>query len=155
MVLQKLVIRHVTDEDIEGIWPIIMGNSDNNKEAFISRVKQKKLLENHYIPVAIFDYEVVGYGWVHDYGQHLRVGHRTARLNDLFVHEEFRNRGIGREIFLSVDQWCKNRNVKWLQWQSSEKATSFYERLGHKGERCPDPDHPFFEIEYETVKEIY
>lgn len=144
----NLIIRQVTIEDIEGIWPIVMDNSDNDKEAFISRVKTKMGMEDHYIPVAKMENKIVGYGWVQDYGPHLRVGHRTARLNDLFVLENYRNRGIGRFIFQSIDEWCKERKVRWLQWQASEKAVSFYERLGYKGERCPDPDHPFFEIEY-------
>jgi hypothetical protein len=86
-------------------------------------------MEDHYIPVAILNNKVLGYVWVQDYGPHIRLGHRKARLNDL---------------------WCEKRNVKWLEWQSSESALAFYEKLGFKGERCPDPEHPFFEIEYET-----
>lgn len=147
-----LIIRHVEPEDIEGMWPIIVKYSDKDKEAFLDRVLQKRELDDHYIPVAILDNKVLGYAWVHDYGPHIRNGYRTARLNDLFVDEQLRRSGIGRELFNSVRIWCESKNVKWLQWQSSEKALPFYERLGLKGDPCPDPGHPFFEIEFEATK---
>jgi GNAT superfamily N-acetyltransferase len=102
-------------------------------------------MDDHYIPVAI-----VQYAWVHDYGPHIRVGHRKASLNDLYVLEQCQRQGVGKHLFIAVKQWCKTRNVKWLEWQSNESAVPFYEKLGYKGERCPDPDHPEFEIEFET-----
>lgn len=149
----SIIIKQVEEHDISSIWPIIESNSDNDRELFFQRVRNKMVLDDHYIPVAIMDGLVAGYAWVHDYGPHIRVGHRTARLNDLFVSINHRRQGVGKELFLSVKSWCARRNVKWLQWQSSEKAIAFYEKLGYKGERCPDPDHPFFEIEFETKVE--
>jgi GNAT superfamily N-acetyltransferase len=151
--IEDLIIRHVEPNDISGMWPIIEHNSDKNRDLFINRVMQKRLLEEHYIPVALVHNKVCGYAWVHDYGPHIRVGFRTARLNDLFICEEYRRKGLGQQLFLAVRRWCETRNVKWLQWQSSEKAIPFYESLGLKGNPCPDPGHPFFEIEFSTNKE--
>jgi hypothetical protein len=62
--------------------------------------------------------------------------------------------GIGRELFIAVRKWCEIKNVRWLQWQSSEKAIPFYESFGLKGDRCPDPVHPFFEIEFNTKSKL-
>lgn len=149
----ELVIRHAEPNDISGMWPIIEHHSDNNKDLFIDRVMQKRLLVDHYIPVALADNKVLGYAWVHDYVPHIRAGFRTARLNDLFVKEGHRREEIGRQLFLAVRGWCESRNIKWLQWQSSQEAIPFYESLGLKGDPCPDPGHPFFEIEFSTMKE--
>jgi len=145
----ELLIRQVEPEDIGHLWPIIEDNSDHNREAFITRVMEKRMLDGHFIPVALWNGAVAGYAWVHDYGPHIRVGHRTARMNDLFVHPDYRRRGIGRELVMAAAGWCEDRGVRWLQWQASAKAVSFYERLGYKGDPCPDPDHPFFEIRFE------
>jgi GNAT superfamily N-acetyltransferase len=150
---EELLIRHVEPDDIVGMWPIIEHNSDKNRDLFINRVMQKRVLEDHYIPVALLNNKVLGYAWVQDYGPHIRVGYRTARMNDLFVDAEHRRKGTGRELVFAVKRWCEGRNVKWLQWQSSEKAIPFYESLGLKGDPCPDPGHPFFEIEFNTKKE--
>lgn len=147
---EGLLIRHAEPDDISGMWPIIEHNSDHNKELFIDRVMAKISLEDHYIPVALLQSKVVGYAWVHDYGPHIRVGHRTARMNDLFVDDNYRRQGVGRELFFAVRSWCESRSVRWLQWQSSERAVPFYESLGLKGDPCPDPGHPFFEIEFHT-----
>jgi len=151
----EVLIRAVEETDIINMWPIVQFRSDSDKENFIARVKLKRKLEDHFIPVALMGNKVVGYAWVHDYGPHIRVGHRKARLNDLYVLEEYQRQGIGKKLFLSVRDWCERRNVKWLEWQSNESAISFYEKMGYKGERCPDPDHPEFEITFETKKEIF
>lgn len=98
--MEDLIIRHVQPNDIPGMWPIIKNNSDQNRDLFINRVMQKRLLEDHYIPVALVNNKVVGYAWVHDYGSHIRVGFRTARLNDLFVDEDHRRKGVGQQLFL-------------------------------------------------------
>jgi hypothetical protein len=36
-----------------------------------------------------------------------------------------------------------------MEWQASSDALGFYERLGLRGEACSDPDHPFFEIDFQ------
>jgi GNAT superfamily N-acetyltransferase len=78
----------------------------------------------------------------------LRTGARTARLHDLFVTPDHRRRGIGSALFLAVKTWAERRGVRYLEWQASRAALPFYERLGYTGDPCPQPDYPFFEIEF-------
>ena len=51
-------------------------------------------------------------------------------------------------MFNGVLNWARKERVNWLQWQASESAVKFYEKLGYSGDPCPDPEHPFFEIEF-------
>lgn len=102
----------------------------------------------HCIIVAEGNQTLLGYAWAQSYGQHLRTGDVTARLNDLFVLPEHRKLGIARGLLESVITWAKENNVKYLQWQANKTSTAFYERLGYVSTPDPDPEHPFFEIEF-------
>jgi GNAT superfamily N-acetyltransferase len=103
---------------------------------------------DHILAVAAEGDALVGYAWAHDYGPHLRSGSRLARLNDLYVDPARRKRGHGRRLFMYVREWARSRGVRWLQWQAGRGATGFYERLGLRGDPCPDPEHPEFEIDF-------
>lgn len=93
---------------------------------------------------------LVGYASLQDYGPHLRSGnkHRIVRMHDLFVLEPYRRQGVARALLEGVKDWCRARPVRYLEWQAGEKATGFYERLGYKGEPCPQPEFPSFEIDF-------
>ena len=145
-----ITIRPVQPTDTPLLLPLLvaMGFVDNPNaaEARIIRSTEDK---NHFLPVALFNNQIIGYAWVQDYGAHLRSGEHTARLHDLFVLPQYRKRGIARSLMEAIVDWAQNQPIKWLQWQASASAVPFYERLGYTGERCPDPEHPFFEIEFE------
>ena len=47
-----------------------------------------------------------------------------------------------------VVQWASHR-VRYLQWQAHEsRSASFYERLGYRGDPCPQPEYSDFEITF-------
>ncbi|MGM0884996.1 MAG: N-acetyltransferase family protein [Bacillota bacterium] len=143
----KAFIREALQQDVPLLWEFLKSYSDE-EDAFINRVSLKIDSLDHHISIALMDSQVVGYAWVQDYGTHLRTGFKTARFHDLIVAEHLRMNGIGRELFESVKNWSQHRGVRWLQWQASPKAIVFYERLGLQGEPCPQPEYPFFEIEF-------
>ena len=92
----------------------------------------------------------VGYAAAQDFGAPLRSGDagRIARLHDLFVAPSARRKGVGAALVAEVTAWASTR-VRYLQWQAHEtSAAPFYERLGHVGQPCPQPDYPEFEIEF-------
>ncbi|MBB5112837.1 GNAT superfamily N-acetyltransferase [Micromonospora echinospora] len=89
---------------------------------------------------------MIGYAAAQDHGPHLRSGdaHRTVRLHDLYVRPDRRRDGVGRVLFTAVRRWAAGR-ARHLEWQAHhERAAPFYERLGHRGDPCPQPDHPTF-----------
>lgn len=100
--------------------------------------------EYHFVGVAEAHGRVIGYAWAQDYGPHLRSGEAIVRIHDLFVDPDERRRGAGAALFSHVRDWASERGATYLQWQASHDAIPFYRALGHIGDPCPDPDHPFF-----------
>jgi GNAT superfamily N-acetyltransferase len=142
--------RRATLEDWSSLYPLLeqMGSTQSEEK---SRARFKEILEDklHFIVVAESK-NLVGYAWTQSYGAHLRSGDVTARLNDLFVTPAQRNQGIAKGLLESVIVWAQTLNVGYLQWQANKKSAAFYERLGHVAILDPDPEHPFFEIEFKT-----
>lgn len=145
-----IVVRPALLSDWPDVWPLLEAigstdGSDRARERFNTLIRT----DSHLIAVAFVDGVAVGYAWVQDRGEHLRSGSRSARLHDLYVVPTHRRVGVGRGLFSSVKEWSERRRVRWLEWQASTAALGFYERLGLRGDPCPDPEHPYFEIEFE------
>ena len=93
---------------------------------------------------------LVGYAAAQDYGDHLRGGKqgRVARLHDLYVTTGSHRSGVDRLLMAAVVSWAAD-HVAHLQWQAHEsRSAPFYEHLGYRGEPCPQPDYPEFEITF-------
>ena len=142
-----VVIRHAEPADIPALWLCLQSRADN-AEAFAERARSVLRSRQHCLPIAVEGKDVVGYAWAQDYGPHLRDGEHSARLHDLFVSESARRQGVGSRLFEAVRSWAQASGARELQWQSNERALGFYARLGLKGDPCPQPDYPFFEIEF-------
>jgi GNAT superfamily N-acetyltransferase len=83
------------------------------------------------------------------HGAHLRAGFSTARLHDLFILPEYRRRGIGAALFNAIKEWAQqHEGTRYLEWQASQSALDFYQQLGYIGDPCPQPEYPFFEIDF-------
>jgi GNAT superfamily N-acetyltransferase len=107
---------------------------------------------NHFLPLAIVGNKAVGYGWVQDYGPHLRSGQKLHRFHDLFVLEEHRHHGIAALLFESIRQWSEENGASWLQWNANPTSSSFYKRLGFTSTPEEDEGFPFYEIVFKRKK---
>jgi GNAT superfamily N-acetyltransferase len=141
-------IRSVRPEEWGAILPLLHEMGGQSDEAARQRFAQISQSDDHYLPVVVDGGHYTGYGWAQDYGAHLRSGDRTARLHDLFVPSDRRRRGIGAALFTAVRAWAEGRGIRYLEWQASPAAIPFYESLGYIGDPCPQPEYPFFEIEF-------
>lgn len=146
-------VRAATTEDWPSLWPLLRGMGKTTSECEVrERLGRVLPREDHFLPVVVEGdgphSPALGYAWAQDHGPHLRSGKRVARLHDLFVAPEHRRRGVGGLLLGAVAGWATDRGVAWLQWQSSPAAVPFSERLGLAGDPCPDPGHPFFEIDF-------
>jgi GNAT superfamily N-acetyltransferase len=142
-------IRIAEANDWDGFWVLLglMGKRDENE--VIAKQRFLNLLEstNHFIPVAVEKDTLIGYGWVQDYGFHLRTGKKTSRMHDLFVHPDYRNQGVAKALLSTIEFWANQNGTSWLQWNSSPSAVDFYKKIGLASLE-EENDYPFFEIEF-------
>jgi len=152
MVNLRVNIRPLEPRDFAQTLPMLleMKHVHDEGEALEDRFTEFCSSELHGLLGAELEGVLVGYASMQDYGPHLRSGsyHRTVRLHDLFVLEPYRKRGVGKALLEGVQDWCRARPIRYLEWQAGSKAIGFYERLGYKGEPCPQPDFPYFEVDF-------
>ena len=58
---------------------------------------------------------------------------RIVFLDDLIVHEPYRNKGVGKKLIQHLFDYCKKENIKQMRWQVLDwnlSAIKFYESLG-------------------------
>ena len=83
--------------------------------------------------VAVQEQQVVGLAVVFD--SYSTWKGKQLYLEDLVVHPQFRNLGIGRQLLQAVQQEAKARNARRVLWQAhkvNENALRFYRSLGAK-----------------------
>lgn len=146
----SIVFRTARNEDWDDLWPLLIGmGQTDSEEGTRNRFANIVRRNDHYVPMAFAANRGIGYAWVQDYGPHLRAGHRTARLHDLYVHPAWRHQSVGRRLFKSITTLARRRGVRWLQWQASQESVAFYEHLGYRGDTVSDlAEHPLFEIDF-------
>ncbi len=150
-----ITIRPVQDDDWPALWPLLHEMGKTDTEARVrERVRQVSCRDDHFLTVALHGSSVAGYVWAQDYGAHIRSGQSTVRMHDLFVAPSYRRHGVGARLLGAVKAWATERGATWLEWQSGQAALPFYGRLGLTGDPCPDPEHPFFEIDLTTTPSI-
>ena len=70
-------------------------------------------------------------------------------MHDLYVVPTHRRRGVAKRLMGAVEDWARQNDVTYLQWQANRASVPFYEALGLQGVTDPDPEHPFFEIHFD------
>lgn len=143
-------VRELTLDDWAALWPLVKGFGTEFSEAESRGFFAGLARDPRWVALGYDDGgELIGYAAVQNYGTHLRGGPRHhARLHDLYVIPERRRTGAGRALMEAVADWASSR-VRYLEWQAHhERAAPFYEQLGYRGQPCPQPDYPTFEIEF-------
>ena len=133
------------------LWPLLQGMGTTETESATHRRFLELLDDPRWAMLgAEIAGQVVGYAAMQDYGPHLRAGdaHRVARLHDVYVRHDRRRQGVGRALMDAVAAWAAE-HVRHLEWQAHhERAAPFYERLGFRGEPCPQPEYPTFLVDF-------
>lgn len=86
--------------------------------------------------IATIDGKISGYlvGAISD-AEGYRNIHKIAEAENMFVLEEYRSLGIGKQLFQEFIKWCKSKGVKKIRAVASvqnQKAIEFYKREGFK-----------------------
>ena len=149
-------VRRARADDWTGLWPLLVGMgvpASESEESVGARFAALAVDDSWRIAIAVATGPiggVLGYAAVQDHGPPLRGGAagRVARLHDVFVSGDHRRAGVGRALVADTIAWASAR-VRYLQWQAHETDSApFYERLGHVGHPCPQPEYPEFEIDF-------
>jgi GNAT superfamily N-acetyltransferase len=147
--------RQLQGGDWPAFWPMLRDMGTDDQEGTARKRYESLLQDPRWAVLGAADgSRLVGYAAVQDYGPHLRVGdqHRTARLHDLYVRPNDRGRGVGRVLMEAVKGWAVER-VRYVEWQAGQATSApFYERLGYRGEPCPQPEYPTFVIDFDETR---
>ena len=117
-------------------------------EAARGRFQRKLESELECVLVAIKDERLIGIALAHQWDEYLMTGDRQIRFSTLKVRPEERRQGVGKALVEGILAWAQARDARWLEWYASPSAVPFYSRLGYHGTLGPDPDHPYYEIDF-------
>jgi GNAT superfamily N-acetyltransferase len=147
----ETIVRLAQLEDFLNLVPLMKGFAGVRDDGLEDRFRRVVSSPDFVLVVAELEGGIVGYAMAQGYGPRMRSGEETVRLHDLMVSSEHRRRGVGRALFGAVTDWVMARGSRYLEWQSSTSGIAFYESLGLKGDPCPQPEYPFFEIDFSTT----
>lgn len=61
----------------------------------------------------------------------ISAGAFFASVEEIYVRDDVRRRGVGRALLESVEERCRARAVSYVEVQTDEEAAPFYEALGY------------------------
>lgn len=146
-----MIIRECRDEDIDRLFPMFrkfrleqaemtleifpefrkyMKNDEEMKDAL------RRKLDKGLFLVAEDDRKLIGFaygtieGWDWDWYKEIKFG----SLNQLYVDEAHRKRGIGQELVKRIENWMKSEGCLFsdLKVYTNNPADEFHERQGYK-----------------------
>ncbi|MGX6444843.1 N-acetyltransferase family protein [Neobacillus sp. K501] len=132
-------IRQATIVDVPNLVPIFDEYREYFKQQKNPAEVERFLFEKfEHLESVIFlaeiDSEVIGFAQVYPIFSSLTLK-RVWLLNDFFIFEAYRNRGVGSELFRKVKEFSiltKAKGIELSVEHVNEKAWQFWERLGFK-----------------------
>lgn len=134
-----LTIRNVTREDVPKLLALIRGLATYEKTLHKAVVTEADLLRDGFGPqpkfralIAEWQGEAAGYASFF-YFYSTFQGRPALFLEDLFVLDEFRGKGIGKALLVAVCKLAIEEGCFALRWEVldwNRPAIEFYEKLG-------------------------
>lgn len=127
-------IRKATEEDFELILNLIKEFSVFiNTPEKVSITLEQMIQDKNYFQcmVAVDEGKIVGFA-TYFFAYYSWIG-KSIYLDDLYVIEEFRGKGIGADLFDAIITIARDENCKKVRWQVSNwnsKAIAFYKTRG-------------------------
>lgn len=137
LTMNKLSIRQATIHDLPKLVPIFdsyreyFGQRKNPKEAEKFLFEKFEHLES-IIFLAEQNSGILGFAQLYPVFSSLTL-ERVWLLNDFFVAEEYRYRGVGKELFIHIKEFTLLTNAKGIELtveHSNSSAWKFWERQG-------------------------
>ena len=138
----KLFLRFAEEKDIPVILSLIKELAEYEKLLDEVRVTEEILKENLFgkrryaeVIIAELDGKTAGQAlFFHNFSTFL--GKTGIYLEDLYVKQEFRGKGIGKALLNKIIEIAKERDcgrVEWVVLDWNKPAISFYKKLGAEG----------------------
>lgn len=136
-----MVIRNVTKGDVPTIVDLCRAHAAYERADFDDKNKKAMLSKHLFHPddtvkciVVEFENEIAGYA---TYMKQFSTWDAEfyIYLDCLYLKEEYRGQGIGKQLMERIKQDAKVLNCKMIQWQTPDfnvKAIKFYQNLGAK-----------------------
>ena len=130
---EKIKIRKANKEDERGIINIFkkrenLNQKDKENKKLKKYIKEKKKKKTFLVLVAEIDKKIVGVVICNI----SRISKTNADLVDIYVLNEYRNKGIGSELMYSLYMELKNRGIEnlGLYSENNPKTLNFYKNQG-------------------------
>ncbi|MCL5066856.1 MAG: GNAT family N-acetyltransferase [Thaumarchaeota archaeon] len=137
--MNDLVIRRATKKDSQGFLKLLVSLANFEHLKSPSSAAKKRILRDVFskkinLFIASIDSTAVGYA-LYFYTYSSFLAKPTLYLEDIFVLQDFRGQGVGKQLFLkcareAVKQGCGRMEWSVLTW--NRNAIRFYEKLGAK-----------------------
>ncbi|MEJ8474877.1 GNAT family N-acetyltransferase [Roseibium algae] len=134
--MSKTDIRPLGPEDAHKLAPLIAENAQalergaprRPDEYYANRILADKTSE---VIGAYQDNQLIGFSVFFDLPE-LITGLRIGQLDDIYVHPDFRNQGIGRQMIEVLEKEGKKRgwlHLRWLVRGKDTPSVALYERI--------------------------
>jgi GNAT superfamily N-acetyltransferase len=133
-------IRHATVDDVALLRTMIRELAEYERELDMVAITEADLARDGFgahpkFRALIAEWEKQPAGYALFFGYYSTWAGPGLFLEDLFVREHFRSRGIGKELLAAVAQIAVRENCYGVHWEVldwNERAIEFYRSLGGK-----------------------
>ena len=149
--MADLTVRPALETDWKQVYPFLIERDTplDSLEAAFTRYQRKLASPLQCVLVAEIEARIVGVAMAHKWNEYVMSGRKQICFSTLYVLEDFRKQGVGKALFEGIRAWAESIGATWLEWYASPSAVVFYKRLGYEGVLNPNPQHPFYELEFE------
>lgn len=136
--IDKLRFRNTVKEDSKLIVEFIREIAEYEKmlDDVIATEEsiEKSIFTDNKAEVMIIEYDKKPIGYIlYFFNYSTFMGRAGLYLEDIYIQEEYRGLGFGKEAFLYLSQIAKENNCKRMEWVCldwNEPSRKFYEKLG-------------------------
>ena len=135
--MSKFIIKEAKIKDLDTIFKLIkeLALYEKMDKDFVATKKdyEKNIFENQYAKILILEFEknIIGYA-IYFFTFSSFLGSGGIWLEDLYIKQEFRRKGFGKEVFKYIAKKCEENNLKRLEWvclNDNDIGINFYESL--------------------------
>ncbi len=131
----EVIVRPASVADLESVYELLnqLKGSHHNREAF-ERNYTQNLSDPlvHYL-VAIYNQKPVGFISLH-VQRILHHEHRTGELQELIIDENYRGKGVGKQLMIAAEGLARTLNLEEIELTTRlhrTDAQEFYKSLGY------------------------